>query len=78
MWTGRTGGFLRQAELVQINLSDGTMRVIASGPMDGARSSPPSATDFTSTPTPASKRSRATARGARAQLQVVGPGYYFC
>ena len=35
LWTGRTGGFLRQAELVEISLHDGRTRVVASGPMDG-------------------------------------------
>ena len=36
MWTGRAGGFLRPAELVEIALDDGATRVVASGPMDGA------------------------------------------
>ena len=77
MWTGRTGGFLRQAELVEISLGDGTSRVIASGPMDGAA-------QFTA------ERDRlylntdagleAVARDGswrKVVLRLVGPGYYF-
>jgi Tol biopolymer transport system component len=36
MWTGRSGGFLRQAELVEMALDGGAARVVTSGPMDGA------------------------------------------
>jgi len=77
MWTGRTGGFLRQAELVEIGVDDGAVRMVASGPMDGAP-------QFTG------ERDRVyvhTGAGLEAiardgswrkvALRLVGPGYYF-
>jgi hypothetical protein len=36
MWTGRAGGFLRQAELIELKLDDGAVRVVTSGLMGGA------------------------------------------
>ena len=36
MWTGRSGGFLRQAELIEIALGDGAVRVVTSGLIGGA------------------------------------------
>jgi len=77
MWTGRSGGFLRPAELVEIALNDGAARVLASGPMDGTA-------QFTR------ERDRvylhtdagleAIARDGswrKPALKVVGPPYYF-
>ncbi len=77
MWTGRTGGFLRQAELVEISLDDGRARVIASGPMDGAPQFT-GAADRVYLHTGAGLE--AIARDGswrRLVLSMVGPGYYF-
>jgi WD40 repeat protein len=77
MWTGRTGGFLRQAELVEISLADGTARVLASGPMDGA----PQFTrerDRVYLHTDAGLESLARDGSSReVAFRLVGPGYYF-
>jgi Tol biopolymer transport system component len=77
LWTGRTGGFLRPAELVEVTLADATARVVASGPMDGAP-------QFTGEPDRVYVHSdaglEAIARDGtwrRVVLDVVGPGYYF-
>jgi Tol biopolymer transport system component len=77
MWTGRTGGFLRQAELVELPLAGGPARVIASGPMDGAAQFT-AETDRVYVHT--SDGLEAIARdGSWRQLvfRLVGPGYYF-
>lgn len=77
MWTGRTGGFLRQADLVEITLDEGRARVVASGPMDGSP-------QFTREPDRVYLHTgaglEAIARDGswrRVVLSMVGPGYYF-
>ena len=77
MWTGRTGGFLRQAELVEVSLDDGRARVIASGPMDGA---PQFTREADRVYLHTGAGLEAIARDGswrRLVLSMVGPGYYF-
>jgi Tol biopolymer transport system component len=77
MWTGRTGGFLRPAELVEISLADASVRVIASGPMDGAPQFT-SESDRVYMHTDAGLEAIARDGSWRkVALQLVGPGYYF-
>jgi imidazolonepropionase-like amidohydrolase len=77
MWTGRTGGFLRQAELVELSLRDGSARVIAAGPMDGV---PQFTTDAARVHLHTDAGLESIARDGTARkvvLRLVGPGYYF-
>lgn len=77
MWTGRTGGFLRQAELVEIGLDDGSVRVVTSGPLGGTAQFTRE-TDRVYVHGDAGLE--AVARDGswrRVVLRLLGPGYYF-
>jgi Tol biopolymer transport system component len=77
MWTGRTGGFLREAELVELSLRDGSARVIAASPMDGV---PQFTTDTARIHLHTDAGLESIARDGTTRkvvLRLVGPGYYF-
>lgn len=77
LWTGRSGGFLRQCELVEIAPADGVERVIASGQMSGA----PQFTHergvvYVNTEAGLEKIGR-DGTGRAVVAKIVGPAYYF-
>ena len=77
LWTGRTFGPLRQAELVRIPARGGPDKVLASGRMSG---DPHFADDpaFVHVNTDAGlERVAMDGSGRRLELKVEGPGYYF-
>jgi Tol biopolymer transport system component len=77
LWTGRSFGPLRQAELVEIPLDGGSPRVLASGPMSGDPhfTADPGAV-FVNTGKGLERVAR-DGSGHEVVLQVNGPGYYF-
>ncbi len=77
LWTGRSFGPLRQAELVELPLAGGPGRVVASGKLSG---DPHFTTDAGGVFVNTDKGLERIARdgsGRKVVLKVEGPGYYF-
>ncbi len=76
-WTGRSGGFLRQAELVEVALAGGAGRVLASGLMSGAPQFANDREDIYLNTDAGLEAIRRDGSGRSLKLRATGLPYYF-